>query len=105
MGIPRLISIFFLALGLYLLGQDASALINRTGGAPQPLEAVWRRLDSESLYAAENFVVRRLTPDVWDGGIAVILKLPAWTLPLGLGLGLLVFDVFSQGRKRTPSRS
>ena len=103
MGIPRLISIFLLAMGLYLLGQDASSLVNGTAGAPQPLEAVWRRLDGPGLDAAENFVVRRINPDVWDSGVAVLLKLPAWTLPLGFGLGLLVFDIFTQTRSRKRS--
>lgn len=100
MGIPRLIAILFLALGLYLLGQDASALIGGMGGVPQPLEAVWRRLDAQSLYAAERFIDRHLSPDIWDSGIAFALKLPAWTLPLGFGLGLLTFDIFAQGRTR-----
>ena len=103
MGIPRLISIFMLAIGLYLLGQDASALVNGTGAAPQPLEAVWRRLDVRSLEAAETYVVRHINPDVWDSGVATILKLPAWTLPLGFGLGLLVFDIFTQTRARKQS--
>jgi hypothetical protein len=103
MGIPRLISIFLLAVGLYLLGQDASALINGTSGVPQPLEAVWRRLDPSSLYAAQSFAERHLMPEIWDNGVAILLKLPAWTLPLGFGLGLLVFDVFSQGRARKRS--
>ena len=100
MGIPRLISIFMLALGLYLLGQDASGLVNGTANAPQPLETVWRRLDAPSLEAAETYVVRHINPDVWDSGIATILKLPAWTLPLGFGLGLLLFDIFTQTRWR-----
>ena len=100
MGIPRLISIFFLALGLYLLGQDAAALLNHTGGAPQPLEAVWRRFDPTGFDTTETWVIQKLSTDVWDGGVAPLLRLPAWTLPLGFGLGLLVFDIFTQGRAR-----
>ncbi len=100
MGIPRLIAIFFLALGLYLLGQDAAALLSGTGGVPQPLEAVWRRLDVEGFYAAQGFVDQHLSPGLWNGAIALVLKLPAWALPLGFGLGLLTVDVFAQRRKR-----
>jgi len=102
MGLARLVAIFMLALGLYLLGQDASAMLSGTGGAPQPLEAVWRRLDPASLYAAQTFVERHLSPDLWDGSIALLLKLPAWLVPLGLGLGLLTLDVFAQ--RRAPKR-
>ena len=100
MGISRLISIFLLAIGLYLLGEDASGMVNGMAGPPQPLDAVWRALNSASYYAAENFIVHHMTPDVWDSGVAVLLKLPAWTLPLGFGFGLLAFDIFTQGRSR-----
>lgn len=36
--------------------------------------------------------MRRLTPEIWDGGIAVLLKLPAWTLPISIGK--LIADFF-----------
>lgn len=100
MGLQRLIALILFAGGLYLLGRDAATLIGNGGHAPEALDALWRRVDSSSLSGLQSFVESRLPRSVWDPGFASILRLPAWTLPLGLGGVLLLLDVFAQRRGR-----
>jgi hypothetical protein len=98
MGIQRLISLILLVVGLYLLGRDAATLIAGSGAGPEALDTLWRRLDASSFDSFQSFVQRHLPNGVWDPGIATILHLPAWTLPLGIGGILLGFDILSQRR-------
>lgn len=98
MGVQRLISLLLLAVGLYLLGRDAAALFNGTGAGPEALDTLWRRLDSGSLSGFQSFVQGSFLRFLWDPGLLSILRMPAWTLPLGLGGLLLVLDMLSQRR-------
>ncbi len=98
MGIPRLISLILLVVGLYLLGRDAATLISGSGAGPEALDALWRRLDAASFDGFQSFVEHYLPAGVWDPGIATVLRLPAWTLPLGIGGVLLGLDILSQRR-------
>jgi hypothetical protein len=105
MGIQRLIALMFLATGLYLLGRDAATLWAATGAGPEALETLWRRIDSQSLTQFQSLIEQFLPGAVWDPGVLGLLRLPAWTLPLGIGSGLLFHDILSQRRGRAPQGS
>jgi hypothetical protein len=98
MGLQRLISLIFLVVGLYLLGRDAATLLAATGTGPEALDTLWRRLDSGSLDSLQSLVQRFFPSGVWDPGITTLLRLPAWTLPLGIGGALLLRDILSRRR-------
>ncbi|MFO1186932.1 MAG: hypothetical protein U1E87_05465 [Alphaproteobacteria bacterium] len=100
MGLQRLIALILFAGGLYLLGRDAATLLSQGGHGPEALDAFWRRVDSASLLGFQSFVEAHLPRGVWDPGLAAVLRLPAWTLPLSLGGLLLVVDIFTQRRGR-----
>ena len=98
MGVQRLVSLILLVIGLYLLGHDAAMMLAGTGSGPEALDALWRRVDSGSLNALQSLVERYLPAGIWDPGITSLLRLPAWTLPIGIGGTLLVLDILSQRR-------
>lgn len=100
MGLQRLIALILFAGGLYLLGRDAATLLSQGGHGPEALDAFWRRVDSSSLAGFQAFVESRLPRGVWESGVAALMRMPAWTLPLSLGGGLLVLDIFTQRRGR-----
>jgi hypothetical protein len=102
LGIPRLISLLFLASGLYLLGHDVASMLRHAATGPRSLEAVWTEIDSGGLGAAQKFVQHHLSADLWDPGITTLLEWPAWVLPLGAGLVIMIIDVFSQRRGHKP---
>ena len=93
MGLQRLIALIMFAVGLYLLGRDAATMLADTGHGPEALDALWRRLDASSLSSVQAFVETHLPRSVWDPGVAAILRLPAWSLPLGFGGGLLLLSL------------
>ena len=102
MGTPRLIALFFLAVGLYLLGHDVANLITHPSTPPESLGALWNRTDPGSLSGIQSFIESHILPAIWDPGFTTLLRLPAWTTPLGIGLLVLIGDVFSQRRGRRP---
>ena len=55
----------------------------------------WQGLFPGSLEIVKQFIVRRVSPALWDGGILKVLRMPAW-LVIGV-LGLLLAWI---GRKR-----
>ena len=100
MGTARLIALFFLAVGLYLLGHDVANLITNPTTPPEALGALWYRLDPGSLNGLQSFIERHVFPDLWDPLFTTLLRMPAWTLPITIGLLVLVADIFSQRRGR-----
>ncbi len=55
----------------------------------------WQGLFPGSLEIVKQFIVRRVSPALWDGGMLKVLRMPAW-LVIGV-LGLLLAWI---GRKR-----
>lgn len=98
MGVQRLVSLLLLVVGLFLLGRDAANLITGAASGPEALGSLWYRTDPGSLNGLQAAVQRYLLPEIWDPGLSTLLRLPAWTVPLGLGGFMLVLDLFSQRR-------
>jgi hypothetical protein len=65
------------------------------GGVGAPLGALLYRLHPPFLNTLQAGVQRNLSPALWDQAILPVLEWPAWALPLGLGLLLLLL-----GRRR-----
>lgn len=101
MGVQRLFALALLAGGLYLLGRDASVIVQGVASGPETLDALWRRLDPSSLSALQGLVLQYLPGAAWSGTIVPLLRLPAWTIPLVLGGALLGLEVLAQRRGRT----
>ena len=93
----RFIGLLLLALGFIFLVydgirsiSDGSILLTRTS-------EVWNVVNDQSLIMLQSLVERRAGADVWQVGIAPILRQPASAVACALGVILIVL-----GRKKKP---
>lgn len=78
-----------------LVYDGTRTLAGGSGLVITPLIEHWQSLFPGSLEAARQFVVRRVSPALWDGGLLKVLRMPSW-----LVIGLLGLALAWIGRKR-----
>ncbi|TNE58982.1 MAG: hypothetical protein EP340_03765 [Alphaproteobacteria bacterium] len=87
----RIVLYFFAALTVLALAGDA--WVSLSAGSPmyRPLGSVWYSLHSASLNATQAGIQRYLFAWLWDPAIQTFLLAPAWIIPLGVTLAMIVF--------------
>ncbi|TNE37588.1 MAG: hypothetical protein EP347_07640 [Alphaproteobacteria bacterium] len=86
----RILLYFFAGLTILALAGDAWVSLSAQSLMYRPLGSVWYSLHSASLNATQAGIQRYLFAWLWDPGIQTFLLAPAWIVPLGVTLGLVI---------------
>jgi hypothetical protein len=78
----RTIGWLFIVFGVVILGRDVARWLEFGYFQPTPLGQIWYLIDPSSLNTTQAVIERYVAVWLWQGGIGMILRWPAWlTLP------------------------
>lgn len=98
----RTLGWLFIVFGVVILGRDIARWLEFGYFQPTPLGQIWYLIDPSSLNTTQAVIERHVAIWLWQNGVGLILRWPAWlTLPaIGLGCISIANMLEAAARKR-----